>query len=76
MAGLGTKVTFLTLFTVKLLRLLMEKAAMRLIIPTVTHHCDICYGGKISPAPVGGMTEMRNAGCYMWQHFNLQTPQT
>lgn len=76
MAGLGTKVTFLTLFKVKLLCLLMEKAAMTLIKPTTTHHCDICYGEKIRPAPVGGMTEMRNAGYYTWQNFNMQTPQT
>jgi len=55
MAGVGTKVMFLTLFIVKLLRLLMEKAATRLIIPTTTHHSDICYGEKIRPAPLGGM---------------------
>lgn len=48
---------------------------MRLIIPTTTP-CDICHSEKIRPAPAGGMTEMRNAGYYMWQHFNLQTPQT
>jgi len=54
----------------------MEKAAIRLLIPTTTHYCDICYGERIRPASVGGMTEIRNAGYYMWQHFNLQTPQT
>lgn len=54
MAGLGTKVTFLTLFIGKLLRLLMEKAAMRPIIPTTTHYCYICYGEKIRPAPEPG----------------------
>lgn len=48
---------------------------MRLIIPTTTHR-DICNGKKIRPAPAGGMTGMRNAEYYIWQHFNLQTPQT
>lgn len=75
MAGLGTKVTFLTLFTVKLLRLLMEKAAIR-FIPTITHDCNMRSGEKVRPAPVRKKTEMRNVGYYTWQHFNLQITQT
>lgn len=64
MAGLGTKVTFLTLFTLKLLRLLMEKAAMR-FIPTITHNYSICSGEKVRSAPMREKPEMRNV-VYTW----------
>lgn len=75
MAGLGTKVTFLTLFTFKLLRLLMGKAAMR-FIPTIRRDCNMCSGEKVRTAPVRKKPEMRNVGYYTQQHSNWQITQT